>query len=259
MINEQVISFSLPYPEREDRLVRVFVPEHEEGETFPVIYMTDGQNLFDKESSGFGCWYTREAVREERAASGKAAIIVGVHNVDPWREKELMPKSIGAIVCPEEVRPRIDPQGEVFDDFLVSTLIPAVEARFPVKTGRENRAFCGSSMGGLMSFFTVLRHPELYSAAGVLSPAFLLYSEADMRRWLGETLGAYKPFLCLYTGAEGELEAEICQSLAWTYAILRERYPEERLKYVVKPEQIHHEIAWEPIFRDFLHLFLTGE
>ena len=257
MINEQVISFSLPYPEREDRLVRVFVPEHEEGETFPVIYMTDGQNLFDKESSGFGCWYTREAVREERAASGKAAIIVGVHNVNPWREKELMPKSIGAIVCPEEVRPRIDPQGEIFDEFVIRTLIPAVEARFPVKSGRENRAFCGSSMGGLMSFFTVLRHPELYSAAGVLSPAFLLYSEEDMRRWLGETLGAYKPFLYLYTGAEGELEAEICRSLAWTYAILRERYPEDRLKYVVKPELIHHEIAWEPVFRDFLHLFLT--
>ena len=257
MINERVISFSLPYPEREDRLVRVFVPEHEEGETFPVIYMTDGQNLFDKESSGFGCWYTREAVRDERAASGKAAIIVGVHNVDPWRENELMPKSIGAIVCPEEVRPRIDPQGEVFDDFLVHTLIPAVEARFPVKTGRENRAFCGSSMGGLMSFFTVLRHPELYSAAGVLSPAFLLYSEADMRRWLEENMGEYKPFLYLYTGAEGELEAEICRSLAWTYAILKECYPEAQLKYVVKPEQIHHEIAWEPIFRDFLHLFLT--
>ena len=191
MINERVITFSLPYPERENRLVRVFVPEHEEGETFPVIYMTDGQNLFDKESSGFGCWYTREAVRDERAASGKAAILVGVHNVDPWRENELMPKSIGAIVCPEEVRPRIDPQGEVFDDFLVRTLIPAVEARFPVKTGRDNRAFCGSSMGGLMSFFTVLRHPELYSAAGVLSPAFLLYSEEDMRRWLGETLSLH--------------------------------------------------------------------
>ncbi|MBQ6274982.1 MAG: alpha/beta hydrolase [Oscillospiraceae bacterium] len=257
MTEERVFSFSLPYPEREDRLVRVFVPSHEEGETFPVIYMTDGQNLFDKESSGFGCWYTREAVREERQKSGRAAIIVGVHNTDPWRTNELMPKSIGEIFCREEDRPFIDPQGEIFDDFVVSTLIPAVEARFPVKPGRENRAFCGSSMGGLMSFFTVLSHPELFSAAGVLSPAFHLYSKADMRRWLQGLKIEQKPFLYLYTGAEGELEQDIRRSLAWTYKIVRAFYPADLLKYVVKPDQIHHEVAWEPIFRDLLHLFLT--
>ena len=54
MIEESIHQLRLPYPGREDRLVRVFVPAHEEGETFPVIYMTDGQNLFDKESSGCG-------------------------------------------------------------------------------------------------------------------------------------------------------------------------------------------------------------
>ena len=212
MIQEQLVTLSLPYPGRGDRPVRVFVPSHEEGETFPVIYMTDGQNLFDKESSGFGCWYTREAVRDERQKSGRAAII--------------------------------------------RTLIPAVEARFPVKSGRENRAFCGSSMGGLMSFYTALSHPELFSAAGVLSPAFHLYSEADMRRWLQGLKIEQKPFLYLYTGAEGELEQDIRRSLAWTYKIVRAFYPADLLKYVVKPDQIHHEVAWEPIFRDLLHLFL---
>ena len=257
MIQEQLVTLSLPYPGRGERPVRVFVPSHEEGETFPVIYMTDGQNLFDKESSGFGCWYTREAVRDERQKSGRAAIIVGVHNTDPWRTNELMPASIGEICCPEEARSWIDPQGEFFDAFIVRTLIPAVEARFPVKPGRENRAFCGSSMGGLMSFFTVLSHPELFCAAGVLSPAFHLYSEADMRRWLQGLKIEQKPFLYLYTGAEGELEQDICRSLAWTYEIVRAFYPDDLLKYVVKPDQIHHEVAWEPIFRDLLHLFLT--
>ena len=71
MVKEQILELRLPYPGREDRLVRVFVPEHAEDETLPVIYMTDGQNLFDKESSSFGCWHTREAVRDERARSGR--------------------------------------------------------------------------------------------------------------------------------------------------------------------------------------------
>ncbi|MEF2884239.1 MAG: alpha/beta hydrolase-fold protein, partial [Ruminococcus sp.] len=84
MIQEQITTLTLPYP-LGDKRVRVYVPAHEEGETFPVVYMTDGQNLFESENLQFGCWYTREAVAEERAQSGMAAIIVGIHNDDaPW-------------------------------------------------------------------------------------------------------------------------------------------------------------------------------
>ncbi len=255
-MDEQLISLHLPYPGREDRLVRVFVPEHEEGETLPVIYMTDGQNLFDKESSGFGCWYTREAVRDERTISGKAAVIVGIHNIDPWRTNELLPASIGAIVCPEEARPHLIPGGEVFDDFICHTVMPAVEARFPVKTGRRNTAFCGSSMGGLMAFFTAMRHPETFSCAGVLSPAFMLYSEADMRRWIHSALREEKPFLYLFSGEADELEKQIRVCTERCAAILEDCWPVEKRKLLIRPEQRHHETAWEPVFRDFLHLFL---
>ncbi len=256
MIEEQLLTLSFPYPGRGERPVRVFIPAHEEGEKLPVIYMTDGQNLFDVESSGFGCWFTREAVREERKESGLAAIIVGIHNVDPWRTNELTPKSIGEIHCPDEVRPFVKPEGEVFDDFVVNTVKPAVEARFPVKTGREYTAFCGSSMGGLQSFFTVLSHPDLFCAAGVLSPAFLMFSEEDMRRWIHSVLRDQKPFLYLFSGAADELEKKILRCTEWTAALLKECYPKEKLKIVIRPEQRHHETAWEPVFRDFLHLFL---
>ena len=256
MIEEQLLTLSFPYPERGERPVRVFVPAHEEGERLPVIYMTDGQNLFDVESSGFGCWYTREAVRDEREKSGRAAIIVGIHNVDPWRANELTPKSVGEILCPEEIRPQVKPGGEIFDDFVVNKVKPFVEAHFPVKTGRDDTAFCGSSMGGLQSFFTVLSHPDLFCAAGVLSPAFLIYSEADMRRWIHSVLREEKPFLYLSSGAADELEKNILACTKWTAAILEDCYPSEKLKLVIQPEQRHHETAWEPIFRDFLHIFL---
>ena len=259
MIKEKLTTLFLPYPDRLDRMVRVFVPEHEEGETFPVIYMTDGQNLFDEESSGFGCWHIREALREERKLSGRTAIVVGIHNIDPWRHNELLPAAIGEIQCPEEALPFINPQGEIFDAFVLKTVMPAVEERFPVKTGRENTAFCGSSMGGLQTFFTVLSHPEVFGTAGVLSPAFLLYSEEDMRRWILSSLREEKPFLYLYTGAGDELEKQIFQSFSLTRRILDACYPKERMKTVVQPEKIHHEIAWEPIFRDLLHLFVTGQ
>ena len=82
MIQEQITTLTLPYP-LGDKRVRVYVPAHEEGETFPVVYMTDGQNLFEDTDLRFGCWYTREAVTEERRLSGQAAIIVGCPDWSP--------------------------------------------------------------------------------------------------------------------------------------------------------------------------------
>ena len=117
MIKEELFELSFPYYTGRNRKVRVYVPEHEEAERLPVIYMTDGQNLFEDNNPGqFGCWYTREAVRSERQKSGRAAVIVGIHNdeSDLQRTCELTPASIGEIPvpddAPEEVKKCSDPQ-----------------------------------------------------------------------------------------------------------------------------------------------------
>lgn len=257
MIKEKLYELYLPYPGKDDRRVRVFVPAHEEGEVLPVVYMTDGQNLFDEETCSWGCWLTREAVRQERAAGGKAAIIVGIHNDNKWRDNELTPASIGAVIAADKMDNFTAPEGEVFDAFVCNTVMPAVEAQFPVKTGRENTAFCGSSSGGLQAFFTALRHPEVFRMAGVFSPAFLLYDTDDMWRWVGGQLTANMPYLYIYTGAGDELEQQIFESVEAVYDILMELYPPELLNEVVLFENKHHEAAWGAVFPDFLHTFLA--
>ena len=133
MISEKITDIYLPYPlpDRDNRLIRVFVPEHEEGQAFPVIYMTDGQNLFEEDRCSFGCWHTRETLAEEKNNSGKSAIIVGIYTADQQRANDLMPKSIGFIPCPDEVKDYFAPAGEVFDDFVINTVMPAVEEKFP--------------------------------------------------------------------------------------------------------------------------------
>lgn len=258
MIEEKIYELKLPYPKKGDRLVRVFVPEHEETETLPVIYMTDGQNLFDEESSRWGCWFTRESVRDERKLSGKAAIIVGIHNDNIWRDNELTPKSIGEVILAADMLNFTAAEGEIFDSFVMNTVMPAVEKQFPVKTGRKNTAFCGSSSGGLQSFFTALSHPEAFSFAGVFSPAFLLYSKDDMRRWIYDRLTSELPYLYIYSGAGDELERRIFDSVESAYDILSECYPPEKLAEIILLDQKHNEAAWEPIFKDFLHTFLSN-
>lgn len=259
MIEEKLYELGLPYPYRGERQVRVYVPVHEEGEKMPVIYMTDGQNLFDEETAKYGCWHICQAVARERENSGKAAVIVGMHNNDPWRPNELTPKSIGEIQCPEEVRPFVAPEGEVFDDFIINTVMPEVEKQFPVKTGRENTAFCGSSSGGIMSFFTALSHPDKYCAAGVFSPPFVMFTIEDLKNWISIRIGENMPYLYIYSGGADRVESEILESVRQTSVIFDELYPSDRMYRKLIPEQIHKEEAWEPIFKDFLHNFLSGK
>ncbi len=258
MINENVVSLRLPY-QGNDRLVRVYVPAHEEGETFPVIYMTDGQNLFEDDTVKFGCWYTPETIRAEQETSGQAVIIVGIHNdVGPaQRASELTPISIGELAAPDEMKKMMSPQGELFDDFIINTVMPAVESQFPVKTGRNNTAFCGSSCGGLFSFYTALSNPDKYCMAGVFSPVFMMYPTEDMRKWVNSKIQEKMPYLYIYTGGGDALERQICQSVEITYDMLTECYPLDKLNEVILLDQCHHEIAWEPMFKDFLHTFLT--
>ncbi len=263
MKKEEIVTMSLPYPIGGSKKVRVYIPEHEEGEKFPVIYMTDGQNLFEDDTVQFGCWYTREAVRSERQKSGRAAVIVGIHNdeSDLQRTCELTPASIGEIPvpddAPEEVKKMLRPTGEIFDDFVVNTLKPVIEERFPIKTGRNNTAFCGSSCGGLAAFFIAVSNPEIFCASGVFSPVFFIYSKEDMKNWIVSKVSKNMPCLYIYTGAADELEKQICESVEQTYGILEENYPSDMLKKVVIPEYKHHETAWMPVFRDFLEMFLS--
>ena len=101
IIPAELVSLELRYNENRSKLVRVFVPEHKKGEKLPVIYMTDGQSVFDEESNPLGCWHTREAVAAEKAATGKAAIIVGIHS-DP---NPMLPYRRECRLCPRECRP----------------------------------------------------------------------------------------------------------------------------------------------------------
>lgn len=257
MKDSKLYEIFLPYPDMPDRRVRVFVPAHGEGELLPVIYMTDGQNLFDEESAAWGCWHTMEAVENERVNGLGAAVIVGIDHGGKNRDNELTPAGIGEVVNVADMDNFTAPEGEVFDRFVTGVVMPYIEENFPVKKGRKFTAFCGSSSGGLQSIFTGLEHRDRFSMLGVFSPAMLLYREEDIRGWLLKNLSGELPYIYLYTGNGDELEGRIFVSTELTYDILTELgYPYDLLNEVVMLEYRHNEQAWEEIFRDFLHTFI---
>lgn len=108
-----------------------------------------------------------------------------------------------------------------------------------------------------MAFFLAFSHPEVFSYAGVLSPAFMLYSQTDLEDWVRSSVQEEKSFLYLYSGAGDPLEKSICRRFRKMCSFLKKVWLQDMMKHVVRPEQIHHEDAWEPVFQDFLHMFLN--
>ena len=199
-----------------------------------------------------------KAVENEIEQTGKACVIVGIDNGNEWRDNELTPDTIGKVINYECMDNYTKPEGEVFDDFLMNTVIPFVEQSFPVKTDRENMAVCGSSSGGLQAFFAGIEHSDRFSFVGAFSPAFLLYSEDSWREYLLSKMRENMPYMYIYTGNGDELEGRIFESVEMLYDLLPEvGYPYDKMNEVILFENNHNEKAWAEVFPDFLHTFLN--
>ena len=135
---------------------------------YPVLYMQDGQNLFDNATAAFGVeWQADEAAwvgQLEGAHSG--LIIVGIDN-SANRSCDYTPFA-GAIGCETGT-----PLGEAYADFLANTLKPAIDRQFRTLADRRNTFIGGSSRGGLAALVTALRHQETFSAVMGLSATTL--------------------------------------------------------------------------------------
>jgi len=147
------------------RHVSIWLPpgyEEEKERRYKVLYMSDGQNLFDPRIANTGVdWGVDEAVTalvEEGAI--EPLIVVGVWSTS-MRGPEYSPWALAP----------------AYAKFLIEELSPRIDAQFRTLTGPQNTAHMGSSMGGLLSFYLATRHPDAFGACGCMSTHFPL-SEA---------------------------------------------------------------------------------
>jgi predicted alpha/beta superfamily hydrolase len=128
---------------------------------YPVIYMHDGQNLFDRATS-FGEEWEVDQTLEEASAEGLESIIVGIPNTEA-RLDEYSP-------FPDR-RHTQGGRGDAYLDFIVETVKPMVDRDFRTRPERECTGIAGSSMGGLISLYGYFRRPEVFGFVGAMSPA----------------------------------------------------------------------------------------
>ena len=166
------IPFRVDPLERETTL-HVYVPDDYEqrDERYPVMYMYDGHNLFDDGDATYGKSWGLAAFL---ARYDKPFLVVGIECDHRGRNRL-------DEYCPYEVRSsilgEIHGKGELFMDWVVNTLKPYIDENFRTYPDREATGIAGSSMGGLMAYYSVIRYNKVFSKAACLSPSLMVCPE----------------------------------------------------------------------------------
>jgi predicted alpha/beta superfamily hydrolase len=227
------------------RRIWLYLPEEytHTRKSYPVVYMQDGQNLFEGWSSFSGEWCVDETLDGLKAR----CIVVGIDNGGERRMSEYSFHDSEHGVA----------EGRQYLDFLVHTLKPYIDKTYRTLSDRANTYIAGSSMGGLIAFYGALYYPLYFGGAGVFSPSFWIVpglgeETADI---LGHHLEWPQRYY-LYGGAkEGEGMAYTMRAMA---DLLR-RYPQCSADLLVDPRGKHEEAAWRKQFGKFYKWLVRKE
>jgi predicted alpha/beta superfamily hydrolase len=156
-------AFYMPQLKR-NRRVWVYLPkDYATGKRYPVLYMHDGQNLFDAATSFAGEWGVDECMDSLFDKKKKTCIVVGIDNGGQYRGQEYSPYINEKVTVTE---------GDAYVDFLVKTLKPFIDKKYRTRKGKTDTHIAGSSRGGLISYYALWKYPKVFGGAGIFSPSF---------------------------------------------------------------------------------------
>lgn len=136
---------------------------------FPVIYMHDGQNLFDEVTSYAGEWHV-DSTMESLSQEGIEAIVVGIPNAGPKRTDEYAPF--------HDIRHSRQRLGDKYLTFIIETIKPLIDRDFRTQPDRLHTGIMGSSMGGLISLYGFFQYPHTFGFVGAMSPSLWFANQA---------------------------------------------------------------------------------
>ena len=229
------------------REVTVYLPagyDDRDDRRYPVLYMQDGQNLFDAERAYIPGqhWKLKEAADTaigERTAT--PMIIVGVDHAGIGRMDEYTPT--------KDEKHKGGGRADDYVRMLVEELKPLIDERYRTLPDAANTGIAGSSLGGLLSLHAVLTRRDVFGRAAVMSPSVWWGQRAIL-----ETVKAYDgppPRLWADTGGREGLEA-LQNARALRDLIASKGWGEESLRYYEDRRADHSERAWERRVRTVL-------
>lgn len=238
--------FTMPGLDR-TRTVRLYLPPgySDSDKQYPVLYMHDGQNLFDYATSYVGEWKVDETLNQLADSIGFEMIVVGIDNGQGLRMNELAPFD----------NPRVEKvEGDLYMKFIVETIKPYINKNYRTLPDRKNTALMGSSMGGLISHYGIYQYPEVFGKAGIFSPSYWINWQAVKSFTQDNPLPKdAKLYFCV-----GDKEGMMVGSMnAMVEFIKNQEHNEENLTSFVVPGGEHNEAQWEVEFKKAV-LWLFG-
>jgi enterochelin esterase-like enzyme len=243
------------------RFLRVWLPPGyddagNEGRRYPVLYLNDGQNLFEPSTAFAGIeWQVDEtADRLIREGAVPPMIFVGMDNTGKERIREYMPY--------RSMHPRIlRVQGRYYPHFLMKEVMPFVERNYRVATGPENTGLGGSSLGALIALYTAVAQPGMIGRLLLESPSLWASGRQLIKESRSVRIWPERIFLAVGTAEAGSAERTrtVVDDVRELAAIIRRAVlSESRLRLVVKDGAAHNEAAWAERFPEALQ-FLFGQ
>jgi predicted alpha/beta superfamily hydrolase len=237
-------AFNMPQLNRKRR-IWAYIPKGyaTSKKSYPVIYMNDGQNLFNEQTAPFGEWGVDECLDTLERKVNKEYIVIGIDNGGEKRMTEYNPydnKQFG------------NGEGNQYLDFITTTLKPFIDKKYRTLKDRANTYIAGSSMGGLISLYAVIKHPDVFGGAGVFSPAFWtappIFDDVQKANW-----SAYMPKFFFYAG--GKESESMVPDMDKVISII-EKKGHYSYRRIVNPIAKHNEQAWRFEFPGF-YQFIT--
>jgi predicted alpha/beta superfamily hydrolase len=239
------------------RSIRVLLPPgygaaENSGKRYPVLYMLDGQNLFDACLSDVSHaeWQVDETVyRLIREKAIPEMIVVGVDHAGVKRAYEFLPYKDSFNPDMEE------PAGRSFPDFLVKEVMPLVNGQYRTLTGDGNTALGGSSYGGVATLYALLARPQSFGYGLIESPSIWV--------GMGQLIRDTSPLVAMpakvYIGfgteeiTHGDAEKMVQGFFATVSANFKAAgYNDSNFRYVYDPGVKHTETAWAKRLPDAL-------
>lgn len=212
------------------------------GKQYPVLYMHDGQNVFDAYTAAYGEWGVDEMLDSLEEKGGKNCIVVAIDHGGATRLTDYNPYNNFMYG---------KGKGRLYVKSIVEDVKPYIDAHYRTLPDAANTWVAGSSMGGLISMWAVMQYPNVFGAAGILSPAF--WMAPALKNDAGKMLRQYKGRLLFYAGGlEGrtmipEMDSVISRIRLNSKADITRR---------IENQAGHNETSWKAVFPQFLEMLL---
>ena len=245
------------HSEKLERETRIFVslPKSytKTDKFYPVLYMSDGQNLFDDKQASYGkSWGILDTY--ESYPDLPELIIVGIDSGDN-RNNELTPFAF------EHKEEKMGGKIDGYLGFIIETLKPLIDKKYRTFKSPKNTGIMGSSFGGVLATYAALKYTDYFTRFGCVSNAYFPFQE-QMIKLANESNVSNIKKIYLDVGTKEsenkEYSTTYIESNEEMYDVLRGKLDKGTIRFELIKDAIHNESAWEIRFPDIIKFLFNG-